>query len=219
MNKTIFLAFISVTLFSCGGGTTDKTDLTNKDSLNAPSNGFLYAFEDSNGTGFKDSKGAIVIPAKYSQSFTDTFKKAIAFVVDPKEGPIAIDRTGKMLLKPYIFDNGPDYIEEGLFRYTENEKIGFADENGKIVIPARYDFASFFKNGLAAFGKDFKIVMEDEMQLIKEGKWGFINMKGDTVVPQKYNELPSIHDGSWAVKKGHEVILIDKDGKEGKPLE
>lgn len=51
---------------------------------------------------------------------------------------------------PYLYDNGPDYLSEGLMRIQDsNGKIGYADEKGEVVIPPQFAFGHPFKNGQA----------------------------------------------------------------------
>ncbi|PSK91112.1 WG repeat-containing protein [Taibaiella chishuiensis] len=98
-------------------------------------------------TGYKSLDGNIAIAAKYLWA-SDTFY-TMAIVFD--QGWIGINRKQEIILRPFIFDNGPDYVVEGLFRFVEGEKMGFADPDGHKVIPARYDFVTPFEEGLAAY--------------------------------------------------------------------
>lgn len=100
--------------------------------------------------GYKKADGSIALPAKYLWVATDTFY-TMAIVFD--QGWAGINREGKVILRPFIFDNGPDDVSEGLFRFEENERIGFADLTGTKVISARYGFAEPFSEGLAAYTK------------------------------------------------------------------
>lgn len=113
---------------------------------------YLIAFTDSNTqlAGFKNTDGKIVIPAKYFLTTTDTLH-VMAFVVSAESEWIAIDRNENILLKPFIFDNGPDYVREGLFRFVDNGKMGFANLNAEKVIPAQFDFVTPFENGIAEY--------------------------------------------------------------------
>lgn len=93
---------------------------------------------------------------------------------------------------------------EGLGRVIEKGKYGFVDKNGKIIIPAKYDGAMEFSEGLAAvfldgkaffidkkgadvFKKTFKSVSSFShvvaMCAGEDGKRGFIDAKGNVVVP------------------------------------
>lgn len=123
------------------------------DSYGQKTKDYLVSYTDSTSgedlIGYKDKFGKIRIQAKFPLVYTDTFYN-MAIVLQNGEW-IGIDQNQNTILKPFIFDNGPDYLEEGLFRFVENEKIGFADTDGRKVIAAKYDFATPFENGLAAF--------------------------------------------------------------------
>ena len=102
--------------------------------------------------GYRDCDGGIGLTPKFYA--VEPFNACgIATVVTP-EGVRIINRQGKTLLSPMIFDNGADPFSEGLARYVENGKYGFFDECGQVVIPAKYDFALPFKNGKARAGYD-----------------------------------------------------------------
>ena len=56
----------------------------------------------------------------------------------------------------------------------QQNKWGFADENGNIVVECQYDFVTEFnKNGFAGIKKN--------------GKWGVINSDGKVVIEPVYN--------------------------------
>lgn len=96
-------------------------------------------------TGYKTVDGEIIILAKYRHVYTDTLR-TIAFVT--KDGGIfSIDKKGNTLFEVFIFDNGPDYVREGLFRFVENGKMGFANRDGEKAIPAIFDFVGGFSDG------------------------------------------------------------------------
>jgi hypothetical protein len=105
--------------------------------------------------GFKNINGSIAIKAKYSLiTFDEAHPKKMykmALVYSSEHGFIYINRNDSIVLKPYIYDNGPDYIEEGLFRFIENDSIGFANTFFKKIIKAKYNFATPFKNGIAEY--------------------------------------------------------------------
>ncbi len=62
--------------------------------------------------------------------------------------------------------------EPTLESFKENNKYGYK-ANGKIVIPAQYDGADEFREGLAFVSKN--------------EKWGFINQQGEVVIPLQYD--------------------------------
>jgi hypothetical protein len=60
------------------------------------------------------------------------------------------DKAGNVLATPYLFDNGPDYWQEGFARIVDpSGKMGFIDEHGTIVVPPTYDWVYPFCHGIA----------------------------------------------------------------------
>jgi hypothetical protein len=207
---------LSFLFFSCGGSADKKENAVN-DSIRAGDPGVLYAFEQGEYIGFKDAKGHIILPARYMFTVSDTFSRKAAIVIDSVGGPMVIDKTGKKILSPYIYDNGPDYVVEGVFRVVdENKKMGFADLDGNVVIPIKYDFVTEFHDGLACFGSGYTVEQKGEMSFMKGGKWGFIDHKGDTIIPQVYDEMNWFESGTVTLKKDGKTVTLDKAGKEVK---
>lgn len=159
-------------------------------------------------TGYKKRDGTIAIPARYLWVDTDTFYK-MAIVFD--HGWYGIDRNGQVILAPFIFDNGPDYVAEGLFRFEENGKMGFADEDGIKVIPARYGFATPFSEGLSEY------TMGGHKQYDKGGEhwsWtggyeqGYVNKTG-----QEFKQvMPAKDQQREAWTKDGKHVLLNRNG-------
>lgn len=141
----------------------------------------LKLFEEDGLYGYKNQHDQVVISVKYSAAMNFN-KKGIAAVAD-SSGWIYIDTQGNILIRPYIYDNGPDYFSEGLARFVENSKFGFFDDSGKIVIDAQWDFAYPFTNGKAAVCEGCKIITENEHSGITGGEWGYIDRKGKVIIP------------------------------------
>jgi hypothetical protein len=81
-----------------------------------------------------------------------------------------------------------------------NGKAGYADTNGKIVIPPRFDVAQrTFVEGLAIVGVD--------------KKYGFIDMKGKEIGSISFDEVEPFSEGLAAVKLNSIWGFIDKNGK------
>ena len=162
-------------------------------------------------TGYKKRDGTIAIPARYLWVDTDTFYK-MAIVFD--HGWFGIDRTGQVVLAPFIFDNGPDYVTEGLFRFEEDGKMGFADLDGTKVIPAVYGFATPFSDGLSEYTKG------GHKQYDKGGEhwtWtggyehGYVNRAGqefEKVNPAKHQQREAwTKDGKHVLLNGNGMIV------------
>ena len=83
-----------------------------------------------------------------------------------------------------ILENADFNEDVGLARVEKNDKYGFIDKTGKVVIPLEYDDAWNFKEGLAQY--DFK---EGLAKVKKDDKWGRIDTTGKVVVPLKYDDF------------------------------
>jgi hypothetical protein len=175
-----FIITLFVIAFQTANGQSNRRD-------------FLVFFVDTaTGTemyGYKTPKGKVAIPARYENVATDTFY-TFAFVYDDR-GWVGINRKDSVILKPFIFDNFPDEKRQGLFRFEEDGKMGFANDNGKKVIPARYDFVMPFKNGYAAFNIGGQSVRSDDHSVWEGGLWGLLDRKGNVVLEPQITQLPT----------------------------
>ena len=64
-------------------------------------------------------------------------------------------------------------------------KVGFIDENGKMVIEPQFDLADPFSEGMAA--------------VLKAPSWGYIDKSGKMVIPPTYAAGGRFSDGLAAV--------------------
>jgi hypothetical protein len=165
----------------------------------AQQNEKLFYFLNKDGmVGVKNSKGKIIIPATYGQMTLEEgalkkpiVKEMIHFWIpsDSIAGynntfGIYFNRNGKELVRPYSFDNGPDYLNEGLFRFVENNKIGFANRFGQKTIQAQYDFIAPFNLGTSLFCNNcyFNYKKDPEHPPLEGGTYGFINKEGKVLI-------------------------------------
>ena len=176
--------------------------------------------------GYKHRNGKIAIEAQFSSINTDTLYNMAIVLKDWQW--VAIERRGRVTLIPFIYDNGPDYVEEGLFRFVENEKIGFADLNGRKIISAQYSFATFFKDGIANYyiggdriyenGKTRKQNIADGTMSEGDVHWtwggdikesGYINRFG-----QRFKEVGELKNGRReALTLDGKKVQLNKSGK------
>ena len=131
--------------------------------------------------GYLNQKGDTIIPlGKYSFCFTTKFDK-FAIVRSQGKGFIGIDRNERILFNIFVFDNGPDYLSNGLFRIVKNGKIGYADRTGHVVISPQFDCAYPFKYGRAKVGYGCKTKTDGEHSWWTGGQWRTINKKGNII--------------------------------------
>lgn len=151
-----------------------------------PAKDTLFAASDEYGNsfGFVNKKGDTIIPKEaFEQCFSNIFT-TFAYVADKRfkdRGMVAVNRKMELIFEAYIFDNGPDYIKEGLFRIVRNGKVGFADPSGKVVIPAIYSCAYPFENGKAKVALNCEVTSDGEHSSSKSDEWFYIDKRGEKI--------------------------------------
>ena len=133
---------------------------------------------------------------KYDICYTDTFKTYAIVTLNSNSGFIGIDKDENELFQVYPYDNGPDYVSDGLFRIIRDFKIGFADVvSGRIIIQPVFDFSFGFESGLAIVnigGHKEKVNPANpngEYHMWRGGKWGVIDKTGRLLLDIKYDYL------------------------------
>lgn len=171
MNRLLLLLFTFVTTFCIS---------QDNDTL------YIYFDETTELPGYVNSNGDTIIEAgifevTVTDQFTDYF-----LVIDTVGKSYAINRNLDTLYEVYWYDNGPDYIEEGMFRIVENGKIGYANEKGEIIIAPKYECAGIFQDGMAVVAYKCDRVREDEFFFEVSNDWLRIDREG--------NEFPMPND-------------------------
>lgn len=88
----------------------------------------------------------------------------------------------------------PDFIVEDKIRIIKNNKIGFANKKGDVVIKPQFEFATEFHNGFAIIAKNCKKIPwhnENEHSgcehiSVKCLNYGYINEKGEILKIGKF---------------------------------
>ncbi len=166
------------------------------------------------------------------------FHNAIATV--EKDGKVAyINHEGKLLIhwipKNIIVKSPPP----GLILVKVGSKYGFQTLNGRRVIPAIYDYAEPFSDGVALVKLNPRKMLIDTLGQLKPLSaypkdksirldWGYrhtgkpiivtvwtveyINPKGQVVLKIPYQDATSFHNGKAKVFQGDKYNFIDKQG-------
>lgn len=155
---------------------------------------------------YLNEQGDTIIPyGKYKFCQTDTIRH-IGFVYENRQNAriVCIDNQGKELFYVYKYDNGPDYIREGLFRIMDEDGwIGFADSLGNVVIKPQFKFATSFENGKAQATTSGDAINDGEHSFWKSDEWQLIDHKGDKMI--KY---VAIRNGTSL--KGLQITIFGK---------
>lgn len=166
-----------------------------------------------------------------------------------------INKEGKLII-PFEFDGilageGGELLDfndfsEGLAAVGKNDKFGFIDTKGNIVIELKYDWANSFSDGLAtvnvenlygAIDKQGKVVIPFEYEVLGdfrngfakaarpsvdpenyESKFGLVNKENSIVIPFMYEDMGNLSESLLAVKKDDKWGYIDTANKAMIPL-
>lgn len=96
-----------------------------------------------------------------------------------------------------------------LIPYRKGNKWGFCNRKKEIVIACVYDKVGQFSEGLAAISIGFAFSFRDN----NIGKLGFIDTKGDIVIPMTYEFKPSHFLGGTGIKFNEGFVSVKKDKK------
>jgi hypothetical protein len=77
---------------------------------------------------------------------------------------------------------------------------GYINTSGKLAIPAQFQKAVNFRDGLAAVSIN--------------GRWGFIDPIGKLVIPVKYERIYDFFEGISAATEGNSLGYLDKAAEE-----
>lgn len=172
--------------------------------------GAPQSFEAGDGRfGYRDASGREILPARYhaAMEFAPT---GVAFVVDD-EGWACIDVTGSVRLRPFVFDNGPDYPSEGVFRYVEGDRMGFADDACRPTITAAWAFAGPFAEQRAPVCRGCAPA-HGEHAMPNGGKWGFVDPSGREVIAAEWDFVFPFAGGVARVERRGVPRKIRLDG-------
>ena len=119
--------------------------------------------EETDQCGYVNKDGDTLIPfGTYDYCISDSMNYAIVIDFNGGEGFPAIDSKGNELFRIFAYDNGPDYVEDGMFRIVKNGLIGYATKEGEIIVPPAYEAAWPFENGRALVSVKAEKVQLDE---------------------------------------------------------
>ena len=195
ISKLILLALSLVSLCACTPPATPTAAQDHYFDLSASDiakQEVLFAITDEEElqygarVAYLNQQGDTIIPfGKYAYLGSDTlvyFANVMEFPNDSSYGKwIAIDQQQRVLYDIVAIDNGPDYFQEGLVRVKRNEKMGFANQYGQVVIPCAYDFVGWFEAGKAKVALKAQAIKEGEHTRIEAEEWFFIDKQGQRI--------------------------------------
>lgn len=138
-----------------------------------PEYNFMLVIDGKNMVEAEKLDGTVDIYSKDIEKVL-TMSGAIVENIDENYTIIFSDTETKYLNKNgKIVENTEVFPDNKIYTYTENGQWGFKDKSGKIIIEAKYDFATELNEyGFAG--------------IVKNGEWGVINENGNVVTEPIY---------------------------------
>ncbi len=115
-----------------------------------------------------------------------------------------VDEQGEKVISYKYTEAYP--FEEGLAKVRKGDKYGFINPEGKAVGKIKYTVILPFTGSYCrvAVGGSYK-------DGVLEGvKWGFLNKRGEEILPPEYDEIGEFEDGVTYVLKGKKYGLINE---------
>lgn len=139
--------------------------------------------------GYIDRAGAFRIAPKFDRA--ENFSEGLAAVCFDADGP---EKPSKL-----------ERLMSGL-----EEKCGYVDRAGGLVIEPRFHAAGKFSGGLAPVrvGRLERVLGADP----EAGKWGYVDKTGRVALPLQYDNATEFSEGLAAVRVGKKVGYIDASG-------
>lgn len=128
-----------------------------------------------------------------------------------------VDDLGDIVI-PAQYDN-VGYFKDGIAPVALNEKYGFIDITGKTVIPIQFDEilseSSWGINDYEYYrGINVHTYFYEGLACVKQnGKYGFIDKTGKTVIPIQFDDTAGFVDGLAIVRQNDKCGIIDTTGK------
>lgn len=156
----------------------------------------LYPIFENNRWGFVDEHGDLAVEPKFD--FADQMTEGMSRVkLGDKWG--YVDVSGAVVIEP-AYERARRFAN-GLGAVRVDRKFGYVDKTGKMVVEPKYSkLAQSFSEGLAAVPDSNKL-------------FGFINERGETVIPHKFTNAHEFSEGLAAVADGDKWGFIDTTGK------
>ena len=158
-----------------------------------------------------NKKGEVVIPTPYNDC--GDFHNGRAFVKGENDKYGFINHMGDVVI-PFIYNEVHDF-SDGLAFVKQNGKWFYINTDGKQISKVFHNgySACDYHDGLAAVANFVERVDPDNKILERDGteRWGFMNISGEVVIPQKYHSTYRFSDGYAVVEDNVSFAVIDKN--------
>lgn len=183
------------------------------------SNNQLYPVIIKGKYGYTNKAGELKIKAIYD--YAENFYENRA-VVALNNMPCVIDLNNKRIIDTGVYSQIQRYSEGRCKVVNFTNEQFFIDTLGKVLFkvdPQYYD-ARRFKNGLSNVSKQVDVhTLKFNHDIVNLGyKFGFINEKGEEVIPLIYDDADDFENGFCRVRLGTKFGIINTKGEEVVPV-
>jgi hypothetical protein len=165
---------------------------------------------------YEDGRKPLFMDYDYITPFNNGFAIAMKPYRDGQINPdmTIINTKGEELIPAGKFQFFMEYggqikNTDGLYPYIDNEKYGYVNLKGEVVIAPKYDMAFSFSEGLAVVGEIYDM---DEYET-PIYRYGYINTKGTVLIPMRFDVAHAFTDGFAEVAVKDSILFLDKTGK------
>ncbi len=108
--------------------------------------------------------------------------------------------------------------------YDSDSQFGFVDKEGRVVIESRFDCVGYgptekeydckFEEDWMRFEQPISaaVCSEGRCAVKFNGKWGYIDERGDMLIPAEYDEAYAFSEGVAVVSRNDTFMYIGRDG-------
>jgi hypothetical protein len=178
--------------------------------------------------GFIDTSGKIVIKPQFDDICDFSSSDFIEVCIADKYG--LINRQGNIIL-PVKFDS-INRLSDSFYAIKQNDYWSWVHIQKDIITnqtkPIYFDDLAYFEHNIIDYDNNRGIYTkyEDDRESVEElevysqnGKYGFMNLYGDIIIPMKYDFALPFSGGYAVVKKDFKWGFIDRHGNEVVPLQ
>ncbi len=138
-----------------------------------------------------DRAGRIVLQTRFD--FVGPFVDGRAIASERRSGTWVIDRESREIFKSR-WDKIDNY-SEGSAAIKMNQKWGFVDVDGKVVVEPQYDSVTAFSEGLAGIELGRGSIHSGSLSLTRPGQRGFIDKSGAVVIEPIWFDAQPFREG------------------------
>lgn len=186
--------FLTVSALGCNALTLPVEDLFSEG---------LLAVQKDGRYGYIDEKGNKKIEFYYDLAYA--FKDGVALVKVNTKWNLIDKKGAKVFEEDYVYlERDP---ETDLIWFVLDDKLGLMNKAGKVLAEAIYDV----DKGLTTY-YNYANFSEGLARVSNGTTYGYINEKGDVVIPLSYDDAGYFHEGLAYVQDNGKYGYIDKKG-------